>query len=129
MGRTPLASVILAANLCVAAAFAQCRPAEVGPCVIDLHGEGAPRASKSCSEESWKSHLGFDLPQRFADADKNGWYETVVELDLDPKRGCGCAVFRITYDGEASKHSVNIGDSPTNDGYGVTGGRRSSTPS
>lgn len=118
MSRLPIASVVVAASLCAAAAFAQCRPSAVGPCVIDLRGDGAPRAAKSCSEETWESHLSFDLPQRFADADDNGWHETVVVLDLDPKRGCGCAVFRITYDGVPLGHTVNIGDSPTNDGHG-----------
>lgn len=97
---------------------AQCRPAAVAPCVIELHGEGAPKATGSCGDEAWKAHLGFDLPERFADADENGWHEVVLELDLEPKRGCGCVVFRIAYEGEPTGYTANIGDSPTNNGHG-----------
>lgn len=98
--------------------MALCRPSTVEPCRIELHGEAAPRLTGSCGDEAWKGHLAFELPQRFADADANGWHEVVLQLDLDPKRGCGCAVFRIAYEGEPVGHTVNIGDSPTNDGYG-----------
>jgi hypothetical protein len=101
-----------------AEAIAQCRPALAGPCAIELHGEGAPRLSGSCADEAWKGHLTFQLPARFADADANGWHEVVLQLDPDPRRGCGCAVFRITYEGKPTGYTVNIGDSPTNDGYG-----------
>jgi hypothetical protein len=97
---------------------AQCRVAASKPCEIVLRGEGAPAATPSCAEGAWKHHLSFELPEKFADADGDGWHEVVFELDLDPARGCGCAVFRITIDGAPTGHFVNIGDSPTNDGYG-----------
>ncbi len=113
----PLFALVLPV-LWSAEGMAVCRPATLGPCVIELHGEAAPRLSGSCREEGWQGHLDFLLPQRFADADANGWHEVVLQLDLDPRRGCGCAVFRITYEGEPVGHTVNIGDSPTNDGYG-----------
>ena len=74
--------------------------------------------ARSCTEDAWQGHIVFGLPDRFADDDHNGWHETVLQIDVDPKRGCGCAVFRITYEGEPSGFSVNIGDSPTNDGQG-----------
>jgi hypothetical protein len=77
--------------------------------VIDLHGEGAPRLTRSCTEDAWKSHLVFELPDRFADADRNGWHEVVLRIDVDPKRGCGCAVFRIRYEGEPTGFSLNTG--------------------
>lgn len=103
---------------CSTEIVAQCRPATVEPCKIELHGEGAPRLTGSCADEAWKGHLTFELPDRFVDADANGWHEVVLQLDLDPKRGCGCAVFRVTYEGEPAGYTVNIGDSPTNDGFG-----------
>lgn len=115
--RRTLGLVLLAASGC-ADAIAQCRPATLAPCALVLHGESAPALSGSCGDEAWKGHLLFELPERFADADENGWSEVVLQLDLDPKRGCGCAVFRVFYEGEPRGFTVNIGDSPTNDGYG-----------
>jgi hypothetical protein len=106
------------AAACSTLAGAQCPVGASGPCAIDLRGENTPRLSRSCSDDAWKTHLAFELPDRFADADANGWHETVLQIDVDPKRGCGCVVFRITYEGEPRGFSVNIGDSPTNDGYG-----------
>jgi len=100
------------------AGVAQCRVAAAGPCGVELHGEGAPRSTGSCADEAWKKHIAFELPQRFADDDENGWHEVVLQLDLDPALGCGCAVFRVAFEGEPAGLSVNIGDSPTNDGHG-----------
>jgi hypothetical protein len=95
-----------------------CRPAAAGACLIELHGDGVPRAGAACTGDAWAGHLTFALPGRFADADVNGWHEAVLELDLDPKRGCECAVFRVRYEGDPFGWTVNVGDSPTNDGYG-----------
>lgn len=119
--RTATARTILAVSVAAAwftVAAGQCHVAAADPCVLDLHGKGAPRLTRSCTDDAWKGHVVFELPGRFADADKNGWHETVLQIDVDPKRGCGCAVFRITYEGEPAGFSVNIGDSPTNDGQG-----------
>lgn len=116
IARTTLLLVLMAAR--ATAAAAGCQTAAVGPCVIELHGKGAPRLTRSCTEDVWRSHLAFELPDRFSDADGNGWHEAVVRIDVDPRGGCGCAVFRITYEGQPAGFSVNIGDSPTNDGYG-----------
>jgi len=110
--------VALVPALWCANGLAVCRPSALAPCEIELHGEAAPRLTGSCDSEAWKGHLTFELPQRFADADANGWHEVVLQLDLDPTSGCSCAVFRIAYEGEPSGRTVNIGDSPTNDGYG-----------
>jgi hypothetical protein len=99
-------------------ARAQCAATTAPACAIDLHGEDAPRLSKSCTGEAWKGHLGLDLPERFADGNKDGWHEVVLDLRLDPVHGCGCVVFRIDYGTELDGVNVNIGDSPTNDGYG-----------
>jgi hypothetical protein len=90
----------------------------VEPCALDLRGDTAARATASCSDEAFKGHLTFELPERFADADADGWHEVVLQVDLDPRRGCGCAVFRVFYEGEPRGFTVNLGDSPTNDGYG-----------
>jgi len=114
--RTPI--VLLLVLVAAMKGFAQCKPSMVAPCGIELHGDGAPRLTGSCADEAWKGHLVFELPERFADADENGWHEVVLQLDLDPKKGCGCAVFRVAYEGTPVGHTVNIGDSPTNDGFG-----------
>ena len=115
---SPLIFLLVALALGATPAASRCKPVEAGPCVLDLHGEGAPRAAAICGNEAWEPHLSFDLPERFADVDGNGWHETVIELNLDPGLGCGCVVFRIVFEGEPTGHSVNIGDSPTNDGHG-----------
>ena len=65
---------------------AQCHVAAAKPCAIDLRGAGAPRMSDSCTTEAWKGHIAFELPDNFADADRNGWHEVVVRLDVDPTR-------------------------------------------
>jgi hypothetical protein len=72
----------------------------------------------SCGDEAWAGHLGFELPGRFADADENGWSEVVLWLELDPAHGCGCAVLRVFFEGEPTGYTINVGDSPTNDGHG-----------
>jgi hypothetical protein len=121
VARVPISPRVLAILLFAitpGASLAICRPASAGPCRLELHGDGAPRLAGACLDESWKALLGFELPERFADADANGWHEVVLQLDLDPARGCSCVVFRIAYEGTPSGHTVNIGDSATNDGYG-----------
>jgi hypothetical protein len=58
------------------------------------------------------------LPDRFADSDKDGWWETVTEIVLDPAKECGCVKLRIHFEDPVGGWSVNIGDSPTNNGFG-----------
>lgn len=62
------------------------------------------------------------LPGRFVDSNKDGWWETVVEIALDPAKECGCVKLRIHFEDPVRDWSVNVGDSPTNDGYGGDAG-------
>ena len=116
MFRAPL--LVLLALLPAPPALSQCRVASAPACAIELRGEKGPRASEACTSEAWKEHLKFQLPERFADANRDGWHESVLELDLHPDLGCGCVVFRIEFEGEPTGEAANIGDSPTNDGFG-----------
>jgi hypothetical protein len=92
------------------------------PCVLELHGPRAPSASASCLSEPWSRFVKLVQPKMFSDANKDGWYEAVLEITLDPAKDCGCATFHVTYDAPSYFFSVNIGDSPTNDGYGGDAG-------
>ena len=92
------------------------------PCVIELHGPGAPSASPSCLAEPWSRFVKLVQPNKFSDSNKDGWYEAVLEVSLDPAKDCGCATFHISYDAPPYFFTVNIGDSPTNDGYGGDAG-------
>lgn len=92
------------------------------PCLIELHGPHAPSASPSCLSEPWSRFVKLVQPKKFSDANKDGWYEAVLEITLDPAKDCGCATFHISYDAPPYFFTVNIGDSPTNDGYGGDAG-------
>src|SRR5262249_47176401 len=92
------------------------------PCVIELHGPRAPRASPSCLSEPWSRFVKLVQPKKFSDENKDGWYEAVLEITLNPAKDCGCAAFRVFYGARPEFFSVNIGDSPTNDGYGGDAG-------
>lgn len=96
--------------------------ASARPCVIDLHGPHAPSASPSCRSAPWSRFVKLVQRKEFSDANKDGWYEAVIEITLDPAKDCGCATFRIFYDAPPEFFTVNIGDSPTNDGYGGDAG-------
>lgn len=99
-----------------------CPVTGVKPCVIDLHGPRAPSVSASCLAEPWSRFLKLVQPNKFSDENKDGWYETVLEITLDPAKDCGCAAFRVFYGAHPHFFTVNIGDSPTNDGYGGDAG-------
>jgi hypothetical protein len=88
------------------------------PCSIELQGPGAPALSAACTSGGWAERLRFPLPGRWADVDKDGFHETVVELRLDPVRDCGCAQLRVYFADEVSGWVLHVGNSPTNDGYG-----------
>lgn len=115
--------------LCVATAvltlgptFADCAALGSDRCVLVLHDTEQPSVSASCTAEAWKPHLAFQLPDRLADSNADGWWETVLELDLSPAKGCSCAVFRIHFAEPALGFAFNIGDSASNDGYGGDAG-------
>jgi hypothetical protein len=99
-----------------------CAVAGSSPCVIELHGPQAPKLSANCSAEPWTRYVKLMLPGRFVDSDKNGWWETVVEIALDPSKECGCATIRIEFQDPVAAWSVNVGDSPTNNGFGGDAG-------
>lgn len=50
------------------------------------------------------------------DSDGDGWLETVFSINVD--KGCRCANIAVEYQGTPSGWTVNIGDSPTNNGFG-----------
>lgn len=113
--------VLLCACLTSGQGLAQC-PGQELACGIELHGEGAPRLTGACGHEAWRGYLTFGLKETFADHNDDGWHETVLELDLAPSGACGCATFRVYFQGTPVSTSVNIGDSPTNDGHGGDAG-------
>ena len=57
-----------------------------------------------------------------SDSNRDGWWEAVVEIALDPAGGCSCASFRVHFDKPVSEFVLDIGDSPTNNGYGGDAG-------
>ncbi len=100
----------------------QCRVAGLEPCTLMLHGDDAPAASPQCRNDAWRPHLSFQQPESFSDSDGDGWWETVLELDLDPGKGCNCAVLHIYFSGTPAGIMVNIGDSASNNGQGGDAG-------
>jgi hypothetical protein len=119
----PLVAIaVLAAPPPKAAAPGPCPVTAAKPCVIDLHGRQAPSASPNCRSEPWSRFVKLVQPKGFSDANRDGWYEAVLEITLDPAKNCGCATFRISFDAPPDGFTVNIGDSPTNDGYGGDAG-------
>jgi hypothetical protein len=86
--------------------------------VLTLEGPGAPAASAACSSAAWSRFLRFTLPERFADPGRDGAWETVLEVHLDPAKDCGCARLRVSFGEAVSGWTVHLGDSPTNNGHG-----------
>jgi hypothetical protein len=97
------------------------------PCALVLAGPGAPAASASCTSAAWSRLLRFTHPERFLDSDRNGYWETVVEIALDPTKTCGCARWRIFLGSQAAEWIAHIGNSPTNNGHGGDEGTTSDT--
>lgn len=95
-----------------------CPVSEEPPCVLTLEGPGAPAASPACSSEAWSKLLSFTLPGRWSDANADRSWETVLRLRLDPKKGCGCARFKVAYGDRVAAWTAHIGNSPTNNGHG-----------
>jgi hypothetical protein len=116
------AALVAAMNAMAASSSGACAVAGSAPCVIDLHGPHAPKLSANCTSEPWSRYLRFTLPDRFADSNKDGWWETVVEIALDPVKECSGASLRIHFEEPVDAWSVDIGDSPTNDGFGGDAG-------
>lgn len=117
----------LALALAQAPSQSPCPVTDREPCVITLAGPGAPSASAACSSESWSKLLSFTQPKRWVDSNQDGSWETVVEIQLDPTKNCGCARFKVFYGTEASKWTVHVGNSPTNNGHGGDEGTTSDT--
>lgn len=95
------------------------------PCILTLAGAAGPTASAECSSAAWSELLHFTLPQKFTDSNRDGSWETVLEIRLDPTRDCGCARFKVYYDDAPSGWTVHLGNSPTNNGHG---GDQGTTP-
>jgi len=118
-----LASAILAAEKPAPPASAGACP--VGPdnaCVLDLKGKERPTVPAVCTADPWPTYLAFQQPERLSDSNGDAWWESVVRIRLDPTKGCDCAVFVASYEKEPSGFTVDIGDSPTNDGFGGDAG-------
>ena len=64
----------------------------------------------------------FTQPGKWSDSNKDGWWETVLRIPLDPAKECGCAHFRIFFEGPNKGMNVNVGNSPTNNGHGGDAG-------
>ena len=90
--------------------------------MIELRGPRAPSASPNCSAEPWSRFVRFLQPRRWADSNKDGWWETVLAISLNPAKDCGSAHIKVFYEGPSVGFSVNVGDSPTNDGFGGDAG-------
>lgn len=98
-----------------------CPVGEENPCVIHLREKERSAVSANCAAEPWKRYLTFRQPNGVSDSDGDGWWETVVELDLDPAGGCRCARFRVHYGSEPSGYTMHVADSATSDGHGGDG--------
>lgn len=99
-----------------------CPVATAKPCVIELSGPRAPSASAECAAKPWSRFIHFLQPEKWSDSNKDGWWETVVAIALDPAKDCGCAHVKVVYGGPSRVFSLNLGDSPTNDGFGGDAG-------
>lgn len=86
--------------------------------MLILKGPGAPAASSACSSDAWSSRLKFPRSSKWSDSNQDGSWESVIEVRLDPAKDCGCARFKVYYDEPVSGWTVNIGNSPTNNGHG-----------
>lgn len=86
--------------------------------MLTLEGPGSPSASAPCSSDEWSSRLRFSLPDKWSDVNRDGSWETVLEIRLDPTKDCGCARFKIAFDDPVGAWTVNLGNSPTNNGHG-----------
>jgi hypothetical protein len=95
-----------------------CPVSTLKPCILTLEGPGAPSASPACSSDAWSKLLSFTQPGRWADSDSDRSWESVLELRLDPRKDCGCARFKVFYGEKVAAWSVNLGNSPTNNGHG-----------
>jgi hypothetical protein len=91
-------------------------------CALELKGTKAPAIPSSCLTPPWSSYLTFEQPSKLSNADVDLWWESVVRINLDPAGGCSCAVFVVTFEERPSGFTVDIGDSPTNDGWGGDAG-------
>jgi len=54
------------------------------------------------------------------DCDVNQWWAALIEVKIPPQ--CSCAVVWVEYKGEPQGWTVNIGDSPTDNGFGGDSG-------
>lgn len=99
-----------------------CPVATAKPCVIELSGPRAPSASAECAAKPWSRFIHFLQPEKWTDSNKDGWWETVLAIALDPAKDCGCAQVKVFYGGPSRIFSLNLGDSPTNDGFGGDAG-------
>jgi hypothetical protein len=89
------------------------------PCAISLATPGGPTLSAECTSPAWAPLLRFPQPGRFTDSNRDGTWETVLEVHLDPTKDCGCARFRIFFTEEPTLDwMVHVGESPTNNGHG-----------
>ncbi len=95
-----------------------CPVSGMAPCALVLEGAGAPSASATCAAEPWSKLVRFAQPGRWLDSNRDGSFETVLEIRLDPRRDCGCARLRIEYGASVSNWTVHVGNSPTNNGHG-----------
>lgn len=127
-----LASAILAAEETAPSAGTPAAPPPPPPsacpvgeevaCVLELTGKARPAVPAVCTTGAWPLYLAFEQPERLSDSNGDGWWESVVRIRLDPARGCTCAEFRLSCEKEPSGFTVNVGDSPTNDGWGGDAG-------
>ncbi len=87
--------LLLLAVAPLATATAQCRALEARACVLTLGETEKASASATCTDEIWQEHLKFESPGPFTDGNRDGWWETVLRINLDAAKGCGCAVLRL----------------------------------
>jgi hypothetical protein len=124
---TILAGVLLAA-VAVAPAAAQC-PAFI--CYIDLTPTGGPYPISGlpvfiCPNSTVYPAAGLRadlsvLTSPYNDGcTPNDWLTAVVQVDVP--LGCDGIKVVVDYDGDPLGWTLNIGDSPTNDGFGGDGG-------
>lgn len=88
------------------------------PCVLVLRGPRAPSASSACTTPAWASRLTLSQPGKWSDSNRDGFFETVLEIRLDPIKDCGCARFKVLYEDPVRAWTVHLGNSPTNNGHG-----------
>jgi hypothetical protein len=121
---TTAGSTFILAQLLAASSFAYAKGSDYND---EPYNDEVNHERQHCYPIDLRTGVATPLPEPYMeyvvppeDSDGDGWYETVVRVTVDDPHlqfSPMAARFIITYDGDPTGMSVNIGDSSTNDGH------------